>query len=114
MDISDGLLGDLSKMLRLTGMTMTLRTTEVPLSEAARECLEVNPGLIHTILTGGDDYELLCSIPPEKAEAFEAELARQSLRMRKIGRAQEGLADVKVTDESGAILSFATNSFQHF
>jgi thiamine-monophosphate kinase len=114
MDISDGLLGDLGKMLRLTGITMNLQTKDVPLSDAARECLELNPYLIETVLTGGDDYEILCSIPPEKAEAFEADIERRGMYMNRIGRAIDGSSSIKVMDESGNLLVFPAHSFQHF
>ena len=65
--------GDLAKMLRLTGMTAEVMTADVPLSEAARKILRDAPSLLETILTGGDDYEILCAVPPPRGAAFEAE-----------------------------------------
>ena len=53
------------KILRLTGMTAEIVTAGVPLSKAARANLCVSaPSHLETILTGGDDYELICAVPP--------------------------------------------------
>ncbi len=59
MDISDGLAGDLGKMLRASGLTAAIAVADIPLSAAAREAVRQDPALIETILTGGDDYEIL-------------------------------------------------------
>jgi thiamine-monophosphate kinase len=114
MDISDGLIGDLAKMLRLTGMTTTLIAADIPISFAVREALSLKPQLIESVLTGGDDYELLCAVGPEKIASFEASLETSGLSMRCIGRAKKGKGSVSVLDAAGKPLLFTQNSFQHF
>ncbi len=54
----------------------------MPLSDAARAALQAEPALIDTILTGGDDYEILCAIPPDQAAAFEAAARETGCRSR--------------------------------
>src|SRR6185437_13333228 len=68
MDISDGLAGDLAKMCRAAGIDAEVDIARVPLSRAARAALATDPALIEPILTGGDDYELLASVPARKVE----------------------------------------------
>lgn len=114
MDISDGLAGDLAKMLRLAGMTAEIDAAAVPLSEAAREVFELAPTLIETILTGGDDYEILCAVPPDQGVGFEAAAAAAGLKAHAIGRALPGAAPPVFTDAEGRALVFAKASYQHF
>jgi thiamine-monophosphate kinase len=114
MDISDGLAGDLAKMLRLAEMSAEIEAAAVPLSEAAREVLALKPKLIETILTGGDDYEILCTVPPEQGGAFEAVAAAAGLKVSAIGRAAPGAAPPVFKDSEGRDLVFGKASFQHF
>ena len=59
MDISDGLAGDLAKLCRASKVSAVVDLAAVPLSEAAREAIALEPALFETAMTGGDDYELL-------------------------------------------------------
>jgi thiamine-monophosphate kinase len=114
IDISDGFAGDLAKMLRLTGMTAEVMTADVPLSEAARKILYVAPSLLETILTGGDDYEILCAVPPSQSAAFEADAAAAGVPVRPVATATPGTAPPVFKDAEGRSLVVARPSFQHF
>ena len=114
MDVSDGLAGDLAKMLALGGLTADIAVDNVPLSGAARAALAVSPALIGTALTGGDDYEILCTVPPGAAQGFEASAASAGIAVSRIGVAREGQAPPVFTGSDGAALAFASRSFSHF
>lgn len=113
MDVSDGLAGDLAKLLRLSGMTCDIAIGDVPLSAAAREALAKAPDLIVPILTGGDDYEILCAVAPAKAAAFEAAAATASLPVTMIGRAHRGTLPPVIRTGQGPLLLEAL-AYQHF
>ena len=70
MDVSDGLMGDLTKMMRVSGVSAEVTLSDVPLSSAARAAIGTDEALFIRTLTGGDDYEVLASIPLDQAEAF--------------------------------------------
>src|SRR5256885_3899680 len=72
MDVSDGLAGDLAKLARASGIAAEIAVARVPLSEAGRAAIAVEPELIETVLTGGDDYEVLCTMAPDKVASFRA------------------------------------------
>jgi len=62
LDVSDGLLGDLSHLLRRSGVGATVEADAVPRSaELAAQPLEVQR---LCTLSGGDDYELLFTAAP--------------------------------------------------
>jgi thiamine-monophosphate kinase len=114
IDISDGFGGDLAKMLRLTGMTAEVMTADVPLSDAARKILHDAPSLLETILTGGDDYEILCAVPPSQSAAFEADAAAAGISVRPVATAMPGNAPPVFKDAEGRTLVVARPSFRHF
>ncbi len=114
MDLSDGLAGDLTKMLRLADLTADMSAAAVPLSEAAREVLALEPTLIETILTGGDDYEILCAVPPKQGAAFEAAAASAGLSVSVLATAAPGAAPPVFRDAEGRELVFGKASYQHF
>lgn len=113
MDVSDGLVGDLAKMLRVSGVSGRLDAARVPLSAAAAAALSLDPKLRDTILTGGDDYEVLASVPPERAVAFEAAASTAGVPVSWIGEVQAGSAPLVVVDAAGAPLTFRRSSFSH-
>src|SRR5262245_5538010 len=53
MDVSDGLVGDLAKLCRASGVSATIELSRIPLSPAARVALAGESGLIEPIVTGG-------------------------------------------------------------
>lgn len=90
MDISDGLAGDLAKMARTSGVTAEIDLAALPLSSAAQAALDADRGQIDTIVTGGDDYELLCAVSPENLEAFLSDTQAAGVTATPIGRFCEG------------------------
>ncbi|HLH11015.1 MAG TPA: thiamine-phosphate kinase [Methylovirgula sp.] len=114
MDVSDGLLGDLTQMLRLSGMTAELALTEIPLSKAARQALAQDPTLVEPMLTGGDDYEILCAVAPENEAGFKQEAAAGGLTVTPLARARRGEEKPLVKDAEGLPLAFSAASFRHF
>ncbi|MBF0428845.1 MAG: thiamine-phosphate kinase [Magnetococcales bacterium] len=64
MDVSDGLVADLGHLCAASGVGAQLYAEKVPFSPAARRQLEQNPDLLPLLLTGGEDYELLCTASP--------------------------------------------------
>ena len=114
MDLSDGLVGDLGKMLRLAGLTARIAVGDVPLSGAAQGAVALAPQLAEIALTGGDDYEILCAVPPGQAVPFEEDARRAGVSVTRIGRTEPGSAAPLFCDGSGVPLAFRAPRFSHF
>jgi thiamine-monophosphate kinase len=114
MDISDGLAGDLAKLCRASGISAQINTVQLPLSEAARSMLDADPGLLDPVLTGGDDYEVLCTVPSARLADFHAAAAATGIAVTVIGEAVAGAADPRFIDARGQLRSFGRPSFSHF
>jgi len=114
MDVSDGLAGDLAKMMRASGAGARVDIARVPLSDAVRAAARMEPALLETALTGGDDYEILASVPPERAGAFEHAARVAGVHMARIGVVTEADTGAIFLDANGAPRTFARGSYSHF
>ncbi|MDE2115282.1 MAG: thiamine-phosphate kinase, partial [Hyphomicrobiales bacterium] len=113
MDVSDGFVGDLAKMLRASNVGGRLDLSAVPISEAARAAMVLQPDLWQSALTGGDDYEVLCAIEPQKMADFEKAAADAGVKVARIGVAT---ADPQVIwqNADGSLQTFSQDRYQHF
>jgi thiamine-monophosphate kinase len=114
MDVSDGLAGDVAKLCRVSGVSAELEVATVPLSPAAQSALRDAPALLANILGGGDDYEILCTVPPDKADAFRAAAAKAKVPVAPIGRIFAGNAPPRFHDEAGHAVEVGQGAFSHF
>lgn len=113
MDVSDGLVGDLAKMLRASGVTGSLMIENVPLSPPARSAIASQPTLLVDAVTGGDDYEILFTFSPERLDAIRALAKTVGLKISVIGEVKTGDAPLSVTNRGETFLT-RTPSFSHF
>lgn len=113
MDISDGLVKDCGRLARAAGLGARLDAGRVPLSAPARTALGHRPDLLETVLTGGDDYEVLAAVPPNQAEAFRDAAAESGVAVTEIGRLSAGQG-VTVMGPDGAVLELRGAGWDHF
>ncbi|GAA0569882.1 thiamine-phosphate kinase [Caenispirillum bisanense] len=95
LDVSDGLLGDLGHICRASGLGAEVEADAVPLSAAARAAVAADESLLRSaVLCGGDDYELLFTVPPDRVAEAEAAARQAGVTVTAIGAmvAGEGVA----------------------
>jgi thiamine-monophosphate kinase len=113
MDISDGLAKDLSRMAAASGVAAIVRTRMVPLSPAAQQAVGAAPALLDAAMTGGDDYEILCTVPPSAARTFEAAAATAGVGVTCVGEIAAGHG-CRFLDEGGREITFSRPGYDHF
>ena len=111
MDVSDGLVQDLGHLCRASLLAAEIIADQVPLSAAARIA---GPEWLTTCLTGGDDYELLLAVPPDRATALQNEAARACIRVTRIGHFHSGAAEVMVRSATNEPLPLTSRGWSHF
>ncbi|MGE4482887.1 thiamine-phosphate kinase [Acidocella sp.] len=108
IDISDGLVQDLAHICRGSGLAAEIQANAIPKSAAVAE---LDDDYLELRLTGGDDYELLLAVPPEKADALQGACA--DVPVTRIGVFQPG-EGVNIVSGSGAKLALSSSGWKHF
>ena len=109
LDISDGLLQDLTHILKASKVGAKLDLDKIPLSLNALE-LGYDVALPYA-LSGGDDYQLLFTVSPENEAKLLESIADADENVTCIGTI--GVSnDFKITDSSGNLIS--ATGYQHF
>jgi thiamine-monophosphate kinase len=113
MDVSDGIAGDLAKLCRASGVAAEIDAARVPLSPAAQAVVQADSRLLKTLLSGGDDYEIVCTVRPSRLASFAAAARAVRVPIADIGRIVRGDGAV-FRQPGGRVMNFARGSFSHF
>jgi len=113
MDVSDGLAGDFAKLCRASKVAAEIEVARVPLSDAAKAVLASEPAMLETALTGGDDFEIVCTMPAGKAASFRAAAQAAKVAVTEIGEIKAG-EGARFIGAGGQALAFKRASFSHF
>ena len=92
-DVSDGLLADAGRIAIASGLGAQIDLDRLPLSEDGLRHVE-GPGdplsALIDLASGGDDYELVLTAAPARAQQVIAAAATAGVRMTVVGRMSEG------------------------
>lgn len=105
MDVSDGLLQDLSHLCRAGGVAAEVEGPRVPVSDPTAP--------IAALVTGGDDYELLFAAAAEDRARIEAAAAAARTPVMRLGRFTPGEPRVTLRDAAGQDITPATLGWSH-
>lgn len=113
MDVSDGLVKDLERMCLAPGVGATVDATAIRFSTAGDAIVVKYPEMLATLITAGDDYEILAAVPPSQTAAFEAAAAASVMSIARIGTftAEPG---VTVRRADGSAMTFDRKGWDHF
>jgi len=113
MDISDGLAIDCGRMCAASGGSARIEATLTPLSPEARLVVDAEPGWIEAILAGGDDYEILASVPDAKKAGFEADAQAAGVPVARIGAVSSGGDGLTIIDADGKPMTLSRLGYDH-
>ncbi|EGH98288.1 thiamine monophosphate kinase, partial [Pseudomonas amygdali pv. lachrymans str. M302278] len=108
LDISDGLLADCGHIARASGVRLLIERDGLPMSPHLLALFDLQAAQ-QAALSGGDDYVLAFTLPPEHL----AGLLDAGWPVHVIGRVEAG-NDVVLIDHAGADITPDTRGYQHF
>lgn len=113
MDISDGLAKDLGRMCKASGVGARVQVGQLPLSVAAQKAITAHPEFKELPINGGDDYEILATLPPKHAESFEEAALEAGISVTDIGEVVKG-SGVELIGADGKPVTLAKTGYEHF
>lgn len=89
IDVSDGLVGDLSHICERSGVAANVNIDKLPFSDSARCCVS-GENLIRAALYGGDDYQLCVTVAQDNVQDFLRTAKEKGTVVNCIGEIVEG------------------------
>ncbi len=116
IDISDGLLQDMQHVLNASNVGAVLNLDQLPISKALGKSIPHLEQALEYACTGGDDYELLFTVPEVHRVSVESAMASYNIPCTCIGQVTgaQGKLELRLNDEAYALSGKQSTGFQHF
>lgn len=114
MDLSDGLFGDLPKILSASGVDATVDLSTMPVAAAIRSLFPDR--WLELATRGGEDYELLLTIPADRLSLFQDALAEIDQTLTVIGGIglRSSNPTLSARSQTGTLTPIIMGAFDHF
>jgi thiamine-monophosphate kinase len=115
MDLSDGLMGDLPKILAESGVSAVLDARRLPVAAAVRALFLEE--WLDLALRGGEDYELLFTAPPDAWPGIAKALAEAGVDVTAVGEVMQNAGargSVEMIELDGSRHQLPIGAFDHF
>lgn len=115
IDISDGLIADLSHITSQSDSGAQIHLSRLPLSSAyKRRCLDFSKDLFSPALFGGEDYELLFTAPDKNREKIIRLSRKLKTPVTVIGKIVTAPKKITVIDTHNKIMHLKDRGYTHF
>jgi thiamine-monophosphate kinase len=112
MDLSDGLYSDIQHILKRSGVGASVDVTKLPLSQAVKDSCD-HATAIQLALSGGEDYELLFTVPEARRGSLDVLLSPYGIAVSCIGRIT-GVAGKLELKHAEQPYTYQHHGFVHF
>ena len=115
IDLSDGLSGDLRRICEESHVGVELDLSALPLSPACRAYAasrKLDPAAL--ALTGGEDYELLFTLPPRRKAEVERAATLHRFRITCIGAIRQARHGIHAIGQDRTPHPLPSSSYEHF
>ncbi|MBU2917409.1 thiamine-phosphate kinase [Psychrosphaera sp. F3M07] len=113
IDISDGLIQDLSHILNASNVSAEIDVANLPISQAVLDSLDEDSA-IEMALIGGEDYELLFTVPEEQKGYLEQNATAMGVPFTCIGQVRGGDSGICLVKSGQKYPLPNLNGYQHF
>ena len=113
IDISDGLAADLEHICKTSGIAADIKISLLPISDAARVLIKEDKKKWETIISGGDDFELLFTAQPKFSSVIKRLSKEKNIQINCIGKTKKG-SGVRFFDSKGKLFAVKKRGWQHF
>jgi len=113
IDISDGLLADLEKLINVQNISYKLYLKDIPVSNNLRKILSFKKLSKINLVSKGDDYQILFTASNNKRKIINKISKKLGIKITIIGKIQKGNMQSSIVDPKNMIISLKNKGYFH-
>jgi thiamine-monophosphate kinase len=113
IDISDGLLADLDKMINTQNLSYKLYLENIPISGNLRKVLNTKKYSKINYISRGDDYEVLFTAAEDKRGMIKLISSKLGIRITNIGKIQKNNQKSSILDHNNSVIKLKNKGYFH-
>ena len=113
IDISDGLIADLEKMINIQQLSYQINEHKIPTSKLLTKIIKDYKFKKSNFISNGDDYQILFTASPSKARIIENKSKLLQVKITKIGKIISGSKKSSIIDQKGKQILIKNKGYTH-
>ena len=113
IDISDGLIADLEKMINKQNLSYKIDIDKVPISKSLLKLIKIKRLNKSNLISQGDDYQILFTASPDKTRIISRTSKKLGIKIIKIGKITSGNKKSIIFDQKGRQIVIKNKGYTH-
>jgi thiamine-monophosphate kinase len=113
IDLSDGLIADLEKMINKQNLSYVINKDDIPISKKLSNLIKIKKLNKSNLISNGDDYQVLFTANPSKARIIHLTSKNLGIKITKIGKITSGKKKSIIIDQKGKQILIKNKGYTH-
>ena len=113
IDVSDGLIADLEKMINSQKLSYQLHIDKIPISKQLSNLINIKKISKTKLISNGDDYQVLFTASPDKSRIIHNTSKNLGIKITKIGKIYQGNAKSVIINQKGKEIRLNNKGYIH-
>ena len=113
IDVSDGLVADLEKMMNSQNLSYELNEDKIPISKQLFNLIKIKKFNKFKLISNGDDYQVLFTASPNKSRIIHKTSKILGTKITKIGKINSGTKKSYIIDQKGKQIVLNNKGYLH-
>jgi len=113
IDISDGLITDLEKLINKQKLSFKIYMNLVPISKRLKYLIDTKKISKEFCVSKGDDYQILFTADPKKSRIIKKTAKSLGIKISKIGKISSSSVDSEIIDQKGKKIRLKDKGYYH-
>jgi len=113
IDISDGLITDLEKLINKQKLSFKIYMNLVPISKRLKYLIDSKKISKEFCVSKGDDYQILFTADPKNSRIIKKTSKSLGIKISKIGKISSPSVDSEIIDQKGKKINLKNKGYSH-
>tara|TARA_B100001063_G_scaffold218694_1_gene222249 strand:+ start:1553 stop:2512 length:960 start_codon:yes stop_codon:yes gene_type:complete len=113
IDISDGLVADLEKLINKQKLSYVINLDDIPISSKLRNLIRIKKWKKISVVSQGDDYQILFTATPSKTRIIRKTFKSLGIKISKIGKISSLKHKNVIIDKKGEKIPIKSKGYYH-